>query len=328
MESHTQLTPDGKTLYFLKGNIAYTTWTLLQSSYRDGKWSTPEVAPFSGAYADADSFITADGHRFFFISNRALDGKGPLRPDLDIWMMERQGSGWSEPRHLPEPINSDQDEWFPTVTRDGTLYFGSERLGGQGGSDIYRAARGSDGAFLVPENLGRPVNTPGFEYEPLVSPDGRFMVLAAAREGGMGSLDLYLSYQDKEGNWSEPKGLEPRFNTRATDIGAKFSPDGRLFFFSRVRQRTALAAAPFRIGYSERLRRSHAPQNGLGDLYVVDARALGIEGGSAEALRRDGCRESRATAAGRGPPAGPASPPGAGRAAPAAAPRCRCSPAA
>jgi hypothetical protein len=89
-------------LYFLKNDPSFNHWTIVVSHEQNGKWSTPEVAPFSGQFSDADPFLTLDGERFFFISTRPLNGKA--KEDTDIWMMKRNGPGaaatWSEPQHL------------------------------------------------------------------------------------------------------------------------------------------------------------------------------------------------------------------------------------
>jgi hypothetical protein len=74
-ESHPAFTPDAKTLYFLKNDPSFNHWTIGVSHEQDGKWSTPEVAPFSGEFSDADPFITLDGQHFFFISTRPVNGK-------------------------------------------------------------------------------------------------------------------------------------------------------------------------------------------------------------------------------------------------------------
>ena len=102
-DSHPAFTPDGKTLYFLRSTPNFNLWTILFSQYAKGKWSTPEVAPFSGQYSDADPFITPDGSHLYFISNRP--GPGKAKPDLDIWMVEKMASGWGEPKRRWKFIN-------------------------------------------------------------------------------------------------------------------------------------------------------------------------------------------------------------------------------
>src|SRR5438045_2771884 len=119
-ESHPAFTPDGKTLYFLKNDPSFNHWTIVVSLEQNGKWSRPEVAPFSGQFSDADPFITLDGQRLFFISMRPVNGKP--KEDTDIWMIRKQGAGWSEPEHLAA-VNSETNEWFPTVSKNGNLYF-------------------------------------------------------------------------------------------------------------------------------------------------------------------------------------------------------------
>src|SRR5262245_18574528 len=124
-ESHPAFTPDGKTIYFIKNSPDFSFWTICTSRLVDGKWTTPEVAPFSGRYRDADPFVTPDGKQLLFISSRPAGDK-PKR-DLDIWIMDRQADGrWGEPRPAGGDINSEANEWFPTMTNDGTIYFGSE----------------------------------------------------------------------------------------------------------------------------------------------------------------------------------------------------------
>lgn len=93
-DSHAAFTPDGKTVYFVRSTPTFSLWTILTSRFENGRWNTPEVAPFSGQYSDADPFIAPDDSRLYFISNRPVAGKS--KPDLDIWVMERTGTRWSE----------------------------------------------------------------------------------------------------------------------------------------------------------------------------------------------------------------------------------------
>src|SRR5688572_11270796 len=80
-ESHPAFTPDGRTLYFVRSTPQFTGWTIYVTHHADGRWSTPKVAPFSGKHRDADPFITADGKRLYFISDRPADGRP--KEDMD-----------------------------------------------------------------------------------------------------------------------------------------------------------------------------------------------------------------------------------------------------
>jgi dipeptidyl aminopeptidase/acylaminoacyl peptidase len=277
-DAHVSLSPDGQTLYFLRDTPDFAHWTVLQAHRtREGRWSPPEVAPFSGRWSDADVAFTRDGRRLFFVSNRPLDGRGPARRDTELWVMERTGdrtgTGWSEPRHLPE-LGSPGDEWFPSLTDDGTLYFGSERPGGRGQCDLWRARWLGD-HFAEPENLGAVINTPGQEIEAYVSPDERFLLFAAkGRPEGRGEYDLFVSYRC-EGQWTPPQPLGADVNSEGWDFGARISPDGRSLYFTS--NRSDFAPPRSRpLGYAELMRRLEAPGNGLRDVYRVDVSALGL----------------------------------------------------
>jgi WD40 repeat protein len=269
-ESHAEISPDGTTLYFLKNTPTFDTWTIVRSRWNAGRWSTPEVAPFSGRWSDADPFVTEDGLRLYYISTRPVDGGA--KEDTDLWMVERSSGGdWGSPRHLGPAVNSPASEWFPTVTRNGTLYFGSERPGGKGSADIWRS-RLVNGVYQEPENLGEPVNTPAGEFEPMVSPDERFMVFAAAgRPGSLGRFDLWISY-NQDGAWSKPEHLSAPMNSDGWDFGPRLTHDGRCLFFTSSRATARTLDRPLK--YEELLARLHAPGNGLRDIYYVSTSAL------------------------------------------------------
>jgi hypothetical protein len=177
-ESHPTLTSDGREMYFLKMAPNFSRWTIFVSRYKNGGWSQPEVAPFSGQFQDADPYITADGKHFYFISDRPVETGGERQSHHDIWVMDNTESGWSAPRHLPTPVNGDTDNFYPIVLKNGTLYFGSQRKDSNGLGDIYRAVPQKDGSYTV-ENLGVPVNTGAGEYEAFVTEDERMLLLAA-----------------------------------------------------------------------------------------------------------------------------------------------------
>jgi Tol biopolymer transport system component len=245
-ESHPHFTGDGKTLYFVKSTPQFSDWKIYVSTFASGVWTKAELAPFSGKYRDADPFITADGKRFFFISDRP--GQGKAAGDMDIWYMDASKGGWGEPHRLGPEVNSDGDEWFPATTADGTLYFGSPRAGTKGGCDLW-CSKPVNGGYGVAVNLGDTINTSSDEIEPFISRDGSMLIFNSDRPGGLGGLDFYVS-TTLNGSWSAPKPLSSSINSKATELSPKLTPNGKYFLFTKLRK------------------------GRLGDIMIVDAKAI------------------------------------------------------
>ena len=271
--------PDGKTFYFVKSTPDANFWIIVFSRFQNGKWNSPQVAPFSGQYSDADEFITRDGKQMFFISRRPVSGdispNGPGK--LDIWVMDKTANGeWGQPRNVGKPVNSDANEYYPTVADNGSLYFGSRRKGGKGGADIYRS-RLMNGKYQEPENLGDAINTEFDEFEPFIAPDESFMIFMAGggRPDSLGGYDFYISY-NRNGQWTKAKNLGAPINSSADEFSAKIAPDGKYFFWASAR---SLIDGPKDKSWTinELSNAYHGPGNGLGDIYYIDVSALKIE---------------------------------------------------
>lgn len=222
-ESHPAFDPRGGALYFVRSSARFTGWRLQVSHCRGGRWSQPEAPAFAGDGLEADPFVTAGGGALYFISSRSE--AGVRQSELDIWRVTRgRGGGWGAPERLPEPVNSAGNEWFPRRARDGWLYFGSDRPGGLGGTDIWRA-RQRGGRWAV-ENLGPGVNGAGDEYEADISPGGRRMLL-------MADGDLWTAQRVRGGGWGVRTRLGPEINGARLEVGPLSAPDGRSFLFAR-----------------------------------------------------------------------------------------------
>jgi WD40-like Beta Propeller Repeat len=272
-ESHPTLTPDGREIYFLKMAPNFSRWSIFVSHYKDGGWSQPAVAPFSGQYQDADPYITADGKHFYFISDRPAEKEGERQSHHDIWVMDKTESGWSAPRHLPASVNSDADEFYPMALKNGTLYFGSQRKDPNGPGDIYRAIPQPDDSYAV-EDLGPPINSAGGEYEAFVYEDERTLLLAASRRPeSLGDFDLYVSHKQANDKWGEPVNLGPEINSLARELSPKLTPDGKYLIWMSCRL-PPLSPQPQNRTTVQVLQELHAPGNGLGDIYQIDISAV------------------------------------------------------
>ena len=222
-ESHPAFDPRTGDFYFVRSSPEFRGWRILVSRCTGAGWSAPESPAFAGDGVEADPYFTADGQSLYFISTRSVNGvKGK---DLDLWRVDRDDAGsWQAPIRLPEPVNSTGSEWFPRPGADGWLYFGSDRPGGLGATDIWRARPDAAGGWTV-ENLGEAVNTSGDEYEPLPAADGSRMII-------MADGDLYETRKNATG-WAPRAKLGPEVNQNAMEIGALFSPSGRSLLFAR-----------------------------------------------------------------------------------------------
>jgi hypothetical protein len=222
-ESHAAFDPRNGNLYFVRSSPKFEGWRIFVSRCGPNGWLKPESPSFAGDGVEADPWFTPDGSSLYFISTRSTDGV--KRKDLDIWRVDRDAGGlWKTPVRLPEPVNSTGNEWFPRLVAGNWLYFGSNRAGGLGKTDIWRARRLNEQHWNV-TNLGPAINTAGDEYEPLPSPDGSFMIIMA--DGG-----LYETR--RSGNeWTPRAPLAAQINVNGSEIGAAFSPTGRTLLFSR-----------------------------------------------------------------------------------------------
>jgi hypothetical protein len=157
-------------------------------------------------------------------------------PDWDIWMSTRptRDDPWGQRQNLGPTINTGASEMDACISADGlTLYFNSTKTGGYGAADIYAATRPTrDDPWGPPVNLGPPVNGPYDDVCPDISADGRTMVFASNRPGGLGDLDFWMTRRPTtDGPWAAPVHLGPTVNTSGLDQSCDLSPDGRWLMF-------------------------------------------------------------------------------------------------
>ncbi len=226
--------PDLKEFYYSTLD-AVGRYTILQMREIEGQWTRPQIAPFSGTYSEADPCLSPDGTRLYFPSNRSLIKEGETVAAYNIWFVERKGSGWSRPQPLGPSINQDESlDIYPSVTQSGSLYFSSNRPGGRGDSDIYRA-QWQDGHFTEPENLGKTINTKDREFDAFIAPDESYLVFASRRSEGYGNADLYISFRDDQGRWTPAVNMGKSINSSESEFTPVVTPDGKFFFFTSTR---------------------------------------------------------------------------------------------
>lgn len=209
---------DGRECYFQRGREIFVT------REKDGKWTQPEIISFSGKYPDGDPFLSPDGKKLFFTSERPVNEEEPKKRDTDIWCVKRDGQKWSEPYHLGKKINSDFNERTPSVASDGTLYF--HVFDGENPCDLfyssfqnneYSPPRPVDG--LNTENNG--------EADAYISSDKDYILFL---QNG-----ISISFSDKNGDWKTPISLKDMLGPKYENTWPRVTSDGKYLFFSSFR---------------------------------------------------------------------------------------------
>jgi len=205
-------------------------YVMMYTRQINGVWTKPSVFLFSGEYSDVDMALSPDGNTLYFCSNRPSIWEGR---QMDVWYCLRTSDGWSEPQNLGKPVNSAQDETYPWITANGTMYLASSRAGGMGDKDLYCAIL-KNGKYAEPVHLGEAINSEFGEGDTYIAPDESYLIVGSwGRPDVYGRGDLYISFKKKDGTWSKIVNMGDTINTSATEYCPVVSPDGKYFFFTR-----------------------------------------------------------------------------------------------
>lgn len=194
---------------------------------REGNWQTPELLNINPASAGhlASVNVAADGQTLFIYRDDGGDG--------NIYESKLVGEIWSDPVLMGSDINTKAWETHGALTADGsTFYFISDRKGGVGGRDIYRAVRLPDGTWSKAQALSGSVNTTYDEDGVFIHPNGRTMYFSSQGHNSMGGFDVFVTEQQEDGSWSVPQNLGYPLNTVDDEVFFITTADGRRGYFS------------------------------------------------------------------------------------------------
>lgn len=200
-------------------------------------WSEPQLLPFNNEYSYLEPFLADNGNRLYFASDRPLDKTKAEKKDFDVWYVERKNknSEWSEPINIGKPVNSDLNEFFPTLSDNKNLYFTMESPTGMGKDDIY-FCKWENNAYSDPKILDENINSNGYEFNAFISKKENFIFFTKYNEkGGQGSGDLYISRRGSDGKWQKAENLGIPINTKFMEYCPFYDEKNQILYFTSKR---------------------------------------------------------------------------------------------
>lgn len=176
-----------------------------------------------GAY-----FISYDGKRMLYTSKKS-GGVGKY----DIWETKKNGDKWSNPINFGKPLNSDNNDGFPSLSPDNkTIYFSRCATMSKSnceGCKIMMAERGNT-MVKTPVALPSNINT-GNSIAPLILADNKTLIYSSNKQGGKGGYDLFLTRYEN-GKWADPISLD-YINSSADEKFISIPAKGDIAYFSK-----------------------------------------------------------------------------------------------
>ena len=225
------ISPDGQTI-LLKGayvNGTYETRGFSISNKTTAGWTVPVKVDIPGYEQMSKGkneygYLTMDGKAILLAFARKKNSE-----DDDLYVSFFEDGRWTRPIELGDEINTKYSETTPFLSADGkTLYFSSDRPGGQGSQDIYLTRRLDDTwqHWRKPQNLGSPINTDEYDAYYSISAKGDYAYFMSGK-GSLGKKDIFrlaLESAETEGTslksgGNESGGTEAGGNTSGGKIG-------------------------------------------------------------------------------------------------------------
>jgi OmpA-OmpF porin, OOP family len=219
------ISPDGKTLYFMRENYV----------------GDDVKALVEGMTKDVSQLTEKEIKEFMDKLARIPKDQADARAQQTVWSSDRQSDGsWGPARLLPSPVNGEANVIVCSVLPDNNSLFLARPLAALAqvlqGDDVAALTHRTKEGWSEPEYL----KIRGFRhalprYSTALSPSNKVLLLGIGNEESLGGLDIYVSFLESDGQWSKPKDLGPIVNSKENDYGMYIAPDDRTVYFASNR---------------------------------------------------------------------------------------------
>ena len=212
-------------LYYTSNMVGETKMYLTQRN--GGVWSRSKV-PKNFPKIEAPHFgngaFSPDNKSFFYTQCGEVDATGRMVFNCQIYVTQREDSGWSAPEKLNSLVNRAKNTATqPYIVHEGNkeiLYFVSGRTGGEGGMDIWYTTRELGTGkmdFSKPKNCGSTINTMADEMTPYFDVAENALYFSSNGNVNIGGFDVFKSTKSGENTWDKAVNIGLPYNSSADD---------------------------------------------------------------------------------------------------------------
>lgn len=155
-----------------------------------------------------------------------------VRGQEDLYIASLVDGKYTAVREIAD-LNTPGNEGVHTISADGTKIIFTACDRGRlslGGCDLFRAYITEDG-WSVPSNMGKLINSTGWDAQPSLSADGNTLYWSSNRKYGKGGNDIWVSKRTNESGWSVPESMSEHVNTKYNEESPFIHPDGKTLYF-------------------------------------------------------------------------------------------------
>jgi outer membrane protein OmpA-like peptidoglycan-associated protein len=188
--------------------------------------------------------ISADGNHLYFIcQNHPYNTRyNSIRNSQDIWYSERDSNGrWTEAVHMDYPLNTYHYNAVFWISPDNNrlLIRNAFIEGDYAGNGVSMTYKKKNGMWSKPEALRIKNFTKydrGRQYGATMAQDAQTLLLYLSPELGNYDNDLFVSFLEPDGTWTEPKSLGKKINLpKYNEMTPYLAADGETLYFSSNR---------------------------------------------------------------------------------------------
>lgn len=209
----------------------------LPSQGQTGEWLENLGPNVNSPFDEQNPMLSPDGKVLFFTRSKHPENVGGVTDLADIWYCTMTDDGsWSPAQNLGRPLNDRFPNAIIGFSPDGRLmylrnyYINDHRNPVQQGISV---SKGSTDGWSYPENLTIQYFMNKSDHQSTsLSADGKTMVMAIESYGTYGAEDIYVSFIEKDGSWSEPKNLGATINTSYHEMTPYLAEDNQTLYFA------------------------------------------------------------------------------------------------